>query len=248
MSKINYIKLFLELAKLDQYNVSRYVCVSEFIDNYNILKLGNGGGWCRLDSKFGKQYKVVTIKGNGKLNFSWDEDDMKIIEEEIKEKIKKKELEINKGNMIKYIKICGMNDINTNRHISKKVRDHYENRNCVVCGSYNNIVIDHKNDLYNDMRVLNTKTQTIDDFQPLCNHCNLQKRQISKKIKETGKRYSALNIPMVAMFNIPFTEGDETYDIKDINWGRGSFWYDPVDFINKCRMKELEISFNNLKI
>ena len=253
------IKLFLELAKLNQDNVSRYVCVSEFIDKYSELKLGNGGSWCRLDGKFGKHYKVVTIKGNGKLNFSWDEEDKKIIEEEIKEKIKNKELEINNGNMIKYTKICGMNNMDYLRPISKKVRDHYKDKNCVVCGSYNNIVIDHKNDLYNDKRVLDIKTQTIDDFQPLCNHCNLQKRQVIKKVKETGKRYSALNIPMVAIFNIPFTEGDETFDIKDVNWGKGCFWYDPVDFINKCKNKILdktlnesfdsfEIFFKNLKI
>jgi 5-methylcytosine-specific restriction endonuclease McrA len=56
-----------------------------------------------------------------------------------------------------------------------------------MCGSHSNTVIDHKNDLYNDETVLNVDTQTIDDFQVLCTHCNLLKRQISideKKIKK----------------------------------------------------------------
>jgi 5-methylcytosine-specific restriction endonuclease McrA len=48
-----------------------------------------------------------------------------------------------------------------------------------MCGSHSNTVIDHKNDLYNDETVLNVDTQTIDDFQVLCTHCNLLKRQIS---------------------------------------------------------------------
>ena len=39
---------------------------------------------------------------------------------------------------------------------------------CIVCGSASDIVIDHKNDLYNDPRVLNSDTQVPDDFQTLC--------------------------------------------------------------------------------
>jgi len=89
--------------------------------------------------------------------------------------------------------------------------------------------------LYNDPRVLNTNTQSIDDFQPLCNHCNLQKRQTIKKMKETKQRYSALNIPMLKSYNLPFTQGDETFDETDPNWGIGTFWHDPVDFITKCQ-------------
>ena len=106
---------------------------------------------------------------------------------------------------------------------------------CVVCGSSSSLVTDHKNDLYNDTRVLHARTQTIDDFQVLCTHCNLQKRQVSKRTRETSLRYGATNIPSFAMFGIDFIEGDETYDPSDINAMRGTYWYDPVEFMNKIK-------------
>jgi 5-methylcytosine-specific restriction endonuclease McrA len=229
------IKKFLELAKVDKEGISRYVCVDEFINEYVNLVLGNGGSWCRFDGNFGKTYKVITIKNNGKINFSWNnEDELNIYKNEINTKIKNKELIITKGNSIKYIKLCGIQESDYMRPISNEIRKYYKDKNCVVCGSNHNIVIDHKNDLYNDKRVLNIKTQTNNDFQPLCNHCNLQKRQVIKKVKETGKRYSALNIPSIAKFNIEFTQGNEILDKTDPNWGIGTYWYDPVDFITKC--------------
>lgn len=67
--------------------------------------------------------------------------------------------------------------------ISMKHYNNNEQYNKNICGSKSHLVTDHKNDLYNDIRVLNSKTQTVDDFQCLCNHCNLQKRQISKQTK-----------------------------------------------------------------
>ena len=83
---------------------------------------------------------------------------------------------------------------------------------CVVCGTKSDLRTDHKNDLYNDPRVLNSKTQTLEDFQCLCNHCNLQKRQISITTKQTKKRYGATNIPQIAWLGVDFIEGDETFD------------------------------------
>ena len=61
-----------------------------------------------------------------------------------------------------------------NKPVNKEIRvallEKY--KNCLHCGSHSNLVIDHKNDMYNDKRVLNEKTQTISDFQVLCNGCN----------------------------------------------------------------------------
>lgn len=102
---------------------------------------------------------------------------------------------------------------------------------CVVCGSKTNLVVDHKNDLYNDPRVLNIKTQVIDDFQCLCNHCNLQKRQVCKWTRKTGKRYSATRIPLLEPFGIDFIKGTEEFDPKDPQAMVGTFWYDPVEFM-----------------
>ena len=81
------------------------------------------------------------------------------------------------------------------RPIRLDIHAHHKKVGCVVCGSHSDLVTDHKNDLYNDPRVLDAKTQTIDDFQCLCNHCNLQKRQVSKVTKELGKRIGATAIP-----------------------------------------------------
>lgn len=117
-----------------------------------------------------------------------------------------------------------------NRPIRKDIRIYHTNA-CIVCGSTSDLVVDHKNDLYNDSRVLNISTQTIDDFQCLCNHCNLQKREVCKKTKQSGKRYKATNIPMLKTYNIDFIKGDETFNQDDVNAMVGTFWYDPVEFM-----------------
>lgn len=131
--------------------------------------------------------------------------------------------------------ICELNKLN--RPIRKDIHEYHKKMGCVVCGSHCNLVTDHKNDLYNDERVLNIKTQTIDDFQCLCNHCNLQKREINKKTRQTGKRYGATNIHSLRQFGIDFIYGDETFDMKDINAMKGTYWYDPVEFMKYIRTK-----------
>lgn len=142
-----------------------------------------------------------------------------------------------KSNKVIKIKLNGFdkenNNFNKKRPIRKDIRDYYKNQNCVVCGSKSNLVTDHKNDLYNDIRVLNTKTQTIDDFQSLCTHCNLQKKEVCIKTRKTNKRYGATNIPSLKIFGIDFIEGDENFDKNDINDMKGTYWYDPIEFQKK---------------
>ena len=101
---------------------------------------------------------------------------------------------------------------------------------CVVCGSKNNLIIDHKNHLYNDERVLQVSTQVIDDFQVLCNHCNLQKRQTSVIERRDGVRYSAMNIPSLSVYGVDYLRGDGSFDINDVDTMVGTYWYDPVAF------------------
>ena len=129
---------------------------------------------------------------------------------------------------------------NACRPIRNDIHEYHKKMGCVVCGSHSDLVTDHKNDLYNDPRVLNVKTQTIDDFQCLCNHCNLQKRQVSKKTKEIRKRIGATTIPSYAVFGIDFVEGDETFDEKDINCMVGTYWYDPIEFARKIKENQKE--------
>jgi hypothetical protein len=121
----------------------------------------------------------------------------------------------------------------SSRQVREDIELFYRQKSCVVCGSTSGVIVDHKNDLYNDDRVLSLKTQTFEDFQTLCQHCNLQKRQVMKKTLETGKRYGATNIPILKHFGIDFTIGDFTLDINDPNATVGTFWHDPVDFLKR---------------
>jgi len=131
------------------------------------------------------------------------------------------------------------------RPIRDDIHKYHKSMGCVVCGSMSDLVTDHKNDLYNDPIVLDIKTQNIDDFQCLCNHCNLQKRQVSKKTRETGKRYSAKNIPSLEIFDIDFIEGNETFNKEDINAMKGTYWYDVSAFMQFIKEKQnIKISLN----
>lgn len=137
----------------------------------------------------------------------------------------------NTGNYIKYLKFCGITEFYKNRPIRKDIRLYYKKQPCCVCGNKSNLICDHKNDLYNDNRVLDTKTQLLSDFQSLCNSCNLQKRQINIQCINTKKRFGATNIPMLRIFNIDFISGNEDFGINDINAMVGTFWYDPICFM-----------------
>ena len=111
------------------------------------------------------------------------------------------------------------------------MRTFFKNKPCVVCGSNNDLVIDHKNGLYNNPRVLDTKTQKINDFQVLCNHCNLQKRQTIVWSKKFNKRYPATKIPQLKYFNIDFIKGCDKLDLSNPNAMVGTYWYDPILFL-----------------
>jgi hypothetical protein len=69
------INLFKELGSFDPItSLTRFVCVNEFKGIYESLSLGNGGSWCRFDSKFGKTYKICTIKQNKTIRTNWGSD------------------------------------------------------------------------------------------------------------------------------------------------------------------------------
>jgi len=117
------------------------------------------------------------------------------------------------------------------RPIRQDIHKYHKGMGCVVCGSNSDLVTDHKDDTYSDPRVLDASTQTIDDFQCLCNHCNLQKRQVCKKTKELGKRIGATTIKSLEIFGIDFIEGDETLDMNAHDPMKGTYWHDPVQFM-----------------
>jgi len=78
--------------------------------------------------------------------------------------------------------------------------------------------------------------QKLSDFQPLCNHCNLQKRQVLKDEYKNNKIYSAKNIKKYSSFIIDFAWEKKVFDVKDVNTKKDTYWYDPVEFNNKIIM------------
>lgn len=213
--------LFLELAEPNSSGISRWVDVGEFVGVYKDLQLGNGGSWCRASSTLAKKYNVEFNKSK------------------------------TSGNSIDSIRLNGFNTQSVfNQSIRKDIRDFYKNKKCVmlgVCGKSENtkIEIDHKDGRKNDMRISDTKTQKLEDFQPLCKAANDIKRQICKKCKETNVRWSAKNI----LGNpYDFYKGDERYtdDLGCV----GCYQYDPVAYrkesVKKIAREAAEIIMQRL--
>lgn len=213
-------------------NKFRWVNTNEFIGEYACLAFNNGGTWTRKEN-IGKYWKIITVKENGTFRYpGWTPSTEE--KHEINSDFYNHFTPSKRGNRIQYIKIHGPNENNIQRTINSRIKNYFIENNmmkCVVCGSCSDLQYDHKNDLYNDPRVLNVNTQEVDDFQILCRHCNDQKRNCMVKTRNTGKRYGATRIPQLAYHGIDFIEGDETFDVNDINAMKGTYWYDPVEFM-----------------
>ena len=203
-------------------NFTKIISTNEIKENYNELYWGgNGVGDRWANKKY--NYSVIYSKKQPVL-YSENEEDA------IPQNILNKFLELNnKGVGIIGIYVHSKKINIEKRPINKNIHKIITSLSCVLCGT-NNTICDHKNDLYNDMRVLNLKTQVINDFQPLCNHCNLQKRQICKKEKETEKLFSAKNIQRYKIYPFEFPWEKKVYDKNDINCKNGTYWFDPVEF------------------
>jgi hypothetical protein len=238
--KLPLTSLFKELGDFDlNTGTTRMVCVDEFVDKYAPLIIKNGGSWCRLDSEFGCKFKIFQVKVNGTTRFSWDPSD----EEKESLNLEKNAFQASdatkrNGNAIYLLKMCGFNDKTWGRPIRTDIRNAFKDQPCVACGSHSHVEVDHKNGLYNDSRVLCAETQLLTDFQSLCKHCNDQKRQTIKWTKNTGKRYGAMKIPMLAVFGKDFVSGDDTFDPNDIEAMNGTFWFDPVIFMTMLKVSE----------
>lgn len=114
-----------------------------------------------------------------------------------------------------------------NRPIKKEIKDELSKKPCVHTGfngtKNNQIVIDHKNGRYNDEDVLDVKTQKPEDFQPLCNQANLNKRSYCNNVCiKTGKRFDAKKLG----YEVSYIEGDEKYEGTCV----GCYWADCIKF------------------
>ena len=175
--------------------------------------------------KFYTELEKLNISLNTKLYSENDNDEIPL-------NLLKEFFKNNKGTGITGIFVHSIRQYNQKRPISKNIHTEITISSCVVCGT-SKTVCDHKNDLYNDTRVLNIKTQVMSDFQPLCNHCNLQKRQICKNEERTKKLYSAKNIPKYRIYPFDFPWEKKAFDKNDINCKNDTYWFDPVEFDTK---------------
>jgi len=183
---------------------------------------GIGDRWC------GKKFNYTSVTNKGVKVYSENTEDS------INPDILAKFLEENKTKKgILGIFVHSKRENIVKRPIRKEIDKEIKKNACVSCGSRSEIICDHKNDIYNDARVLDTKTQVMDDFQPLCNHCNLQKRQIFKDEIKNGKIYSAKNLQKYQMFPFEFPWEKVALDISDIKTKKETYWYDPVEFNRK---------------
>lgn len=198
-------ELFLKLANPNENGESRWVYSIEFVGEYAVLQLGNGGSWCRASSSLAKKYIVEFDKSK------------------------------TKGNSIDAVRLAGLRKENTfNQNIRQDIRDYYKTQRCVMLGvrgfsENTKIEIDHKDGRKEDWRVSNPATQHLNDFQPLCKAANDVKRQICKECKQTGKRWDAQNIKGNPY---PFYEGD--IDYTEALGCVGCYQYDPVAYRKSC--------------
>jgi hypothetical protein len=218
--KITIEEIVLQLSE-------NFTCIipRDRLREYKKLDWGDNGIGDRWANKKFNYTSISKAK-----NKTYSENDEEVLPEELVEIF----LEENKGN--KGILGIFVHSLRTNivkRPIRKDIDKAIKLHPCVSCGSKTDIICDHKNDIYNDESVLDTATQTIEDFQPLCNHCNLQKRQIFKEEVRDQRIYSAKNMQKYQIFPFEFPWEKKAFDVKDLTTKKYTYWYDPVEFNRK---------------
>ena len=209
-----------DLVKRATADFTKIISTNDIKERYTELYWGgNGVGDRWANKKF--NYSVIYSKKTSLYSDNVDD----IIPAELLTQF----LENTKGTGIIGIYVHSLKTITHTRPISAKIAKEITKLSCVICGTHNTIC-DHKNDLYNDERVLRIETQSIHDFQPLCNHCNLQKREICKSERQTEKLYSAKNILRYKIYPFEFPWEKKVFDKMDIHCKNGTYWFDPVEF------------------
>lgn len=139
---------------------------------------------------------------------------------------RKYELEIiTEGTREIKFRVVGTKAMLLSRPISKKIKDYFKNKRCVLTGTRSSIEVDHKNGRYNDKRVLNTKTQTVNDFQPLTKVANNIKREHCRKCVATNKKFDAKELGYL----VSTLDGNLVHNNKP-NGCKGCFFYDVTSF------------------
>jgi hypothetical protein len=203
-------------------NFTQIISIHEIKKNPTIYWGGNGVGNRWANKKF--NYSVIY---SGRKSKTYSENIEDTIPDSLLNGFK------NTGSGITGIYVHSKKTSQSKRPINKNIHKKITLNTCVICGSSSDIVCDHKNDLYNDPRVLDKNTQILEDFQPLCNHCNLQKRQVCKYELQTRIIYSAKKIQRYKKYNFEFPWEKKIFDENDIKCKEDTYWFDPVEFEEK---------------
>ena len=100
-------ELFLELAQPDEFGVSRWVYVTEFVGKYAELKFGNGASWARKESTLAKNY-IVEFNKN-----------------------------LTAGNSIDALRLNGFNENNFSQYINAEIKRKIKSMRCPILGTSN---------------------------------------------------------------------------------------------------------------
>jgi len=197
-------ELFLELASPKNY-ISRWVDISEFIWKYRELQLWNWWSWCRWSSSLAKEFIVEFDK----TITSWNKIDR---------------IRLNWEN--EYHKLS--------QHIRTDIKSELSKKRCIVLWTHRSCdhitEVDHKDWRKNNPKVMNSKTQKLEDFQPLSKPANDAKKQFCKECTNTWLRYDAKQL----WYTVSITEWKLKYD-KEL-WCRWCFWYDSIAFRKKLKL------------
>ena len=233
------------------------IFISTYLDSdskSNLIKRDNlqsplswtsGDGIFRMDSSSQMRAYKYCYFSKKNVRFSWYVDDISENSQDkwynLREKCKiyiiyksfTPQALTRKGGGVKYIQFYGKKPIIPikDQGIREDIRRIICSQPCCVCFRTDSIECDHKNDLKNDPRVLDKSTQKLDDFQPLCKHCNMLKKSASQARNKTNKRIGATKYG----YNIDFITGDENFDRNDPNWYIGTYWGDVIEFKKSLR-------------
>ena len=95
-------ELFLKLAKPNQDGISRWVYITEFVDEFKDLAFGNGASWARKEATLAKKYKIEFDKS------------------------------ITPGNGIDAVRLNGLNSGEFSQYIKSEIRKAIVNERCVI--------------------------------------------------------------------------------------------------------------------
>ena len=198
----------------------------------------SGDGIFRSDSQLGRKFKFcrfgATFDALRRISQAW----RLCITPEESEMLEKEHATLTfpdkPGVAVHFIKFYGPAPPVVNEGIRSDIVKAITALPCVSCGTSTCIECDHKNDLwmYNDSRIGHKEQQAVEDFQPLCKHCNDVKRAVLAKTKKEQKRQPAPGFP-----HLPFSKGTSAFDQDDPQWYVGTYWGDVQAFKNACFKK-----------